>query len=161
MLKLRYFSGSSFLICCLVISIDQTSKYFAQELLVNRTVYIMQYLNFTLVYNAGAAFSIFADLGGSQRWGLILVELIAIGVILFWINRLQPQEKNLRLALNLVLSGAIGNLIDRFYNGVVVDFIDIHYRIWHFPTFNIADIMINFGAFLLIRDSFRYITKTT
>ncbi len=68
---------------------------------------------------------------------------------------LPPGDTTARLALVLILGGAAGNLIDRLVYGYVIDFIDVFYGSWHWPTFNIADSAISVGAFLLILDAFR------
>ena len=77
---------------------------------------------------------------------------VSIGLII-WLTRLKPEEKRLALALALVLGGAIGNLIDRTWLGHVIDFIQLYYQNWYWPTFNIADSAITVGAVLLVLDS--------
>ena len=61
----------------------------------------------------------------------------------------------LALALALILGGALGNMIDRVLFGHVIDFIDLHYRQWHWPVFNVADSAITVGACLVILDAWR------
>jgi signal peptidase II len=63
------------------------------------------------------------------------------------------------LAMSLVLSGAIGNVIDRILYGAVVDFVDLHYAGWHWPAFNIADSAITIGVILLILDEIKRVNK--
>ena len=72
--------------------------------------------------------------------------------LLVWLKRTPAQEWWMRLALALVLGGALGNLYDRIIHGYVVDFISLHYGGWYFPAFNIADTAITLGAVLLIID---------
>jgi len=57
------------------------------------------------------------------------------------------------IGLMLVLGGAVGNVIDRFVHGYVIDFVDIHYQTWHWPAFNVADSAITIGAVLLLMDA--------
>jgi signal peptidase II len=117
------------------------------------------------VRNTGGAFGIFGgEKGGLGSLLFVLVSLIAIGSILFLFIRLREDEKRLSLSLSLVLSGAIGNLIDRLRLGEVVDFLDFYLFSYHWPAFNIADSAICLGIGLmalelLIRDH-RKITKS-
>ena len=139
----------------LVVLLDQTTKYFAETLLVHhQPVPVLPSFNLTLTYNTGAAFSFLAGAGGWQRWFFLgLGTAVSIGLIV-WLRRIKPEEKWLAAALALILAGAVGNLIDRVWLGQVIDFIQIYYDRWYFPVFNIADIAINIGAALLVADSF-------
>jgi len=110
--------------------------------------------NLTLLHNYGAAFSFLADQPGWQRWFFTITSIIISVVLLVWLKRLKEQEKMLAIALALVLGGALGNLWDRITLGYVVDFLDVYYKTWHWPAFNIADSAISIGAVLLIIDSF-------
>ena len=109
--------------------------------------------NFTLLHNAGAAFSFLSDAGGWQRWFLVAVSTLVSGAIVVWLYRIRSTEKLLALALALILGGAIGNLVDRALVGYVVDFIVVHYQHYYFPAFNVADSAITVGAMLLILDT--------
>ncbi|MCB1615315.1 MAG: signal peptidase II, partial [Pseudomonadales bacterium] len=75
-------------------------------------------------------------------------------VLVIWIARLDRAKNLLAAALTLVLAGALGNLYDRVFYGYVVDFVDIYYRQWHWPAFNLADSVICLGAALLLLDAF-------
>jgi signal peptidase II len=116
------------------------------------------FFNLVHVRNTGGAFGIFGgEKGGLGSFLFVLVSLIAIGSILFLFVRLREDEKTLSLSLSLVLSGAIGNLIDRLRIGEVVDFLDFYLFSYHWPAFNIADSAICLGIGLmalelLIRD---------
>lgn len=103
------------------------------------------------VRNRGVAFGL---LDYESPWQLALLVAIAVAVIAvlgFWLARLGPGEKGTRLALALILGGALGNLIDRVRLGYVVDYIDLHWwNAYHYPAFNLADIGITLGAGLLI-----------
>ena len=109
--------------------------------------------NFTLLHNAGAAFSFLSDAGGWQRWFLVAVSTLVSGAIVVWLYRIRSTEKLLALALALILGGAIGNLVDRALVGYVVDFIVVHYQHYYFPAFNVAASAITVGAMLLILDT--------
>ena len=137
-----------------VIVADQLSKYLAESYLeLYQPVEIIPFLNFTLAYNTGAAFSFLHKAGGWQNTFFIIIALIMSVVLLVMLYKTPRKEIQFSLALWLVLGGAIGNVIDRMRMQKVVDFIDFYVGDWHFATFNIADIAISIGAFLLIMDS--------
>jgi signal peptidase II len=137
----------------LVILLDQLSKLAAERWLTPfEPLSILPSLNLTLLYNPGAAFSFLAGAGGWQRWLFVVLALgVSVGLVI-WLSRLRPQERLLGAALSLVLGGAVGNLIDRLLYGHVIDFIDLYWRDWHWPAFNIADSAISVGAVLLLAD---------
>jgi signal peptidase II len=116
------------------------------------------FFNLVHVRNTGGAFGIFGgEKGEFGSWLFVVVTLIAIGSILILFVRLKENEKTLPLSLSFILSGAIGNLIDRLWYGEVVDFLDFYVSSYHWPAFNIADSAISLGiglmAFaLLIKD---------
>jgi signal peptidase II len=103
------------------------------------------------IRNTGAAFGFLSGSHAGFRIPFfILVSTLAIGIILFLFHKLEESEVMMPLALSLVLGGALGNLIDRIRLGEVIDFILIHYRAFHWPAFNVADIGITVGVFLLV-----------
>jgi signal peptidase II len=114
---------------------------------------ITGFLNLVLVYNKGAAFSMFADADGWQTPLLIAFALVAAAIVSYLIVR-NPGKRLLCLGLALILGGALGNVIDRLRYGHVVDFLDFHAMGWHWPAFNVADSGITVGAVLLILDGF-------
>lgn len=137
----------------LTILIDQLTKYWAlAALTLYRPQEVLPVFNFTLAYNRGAAFSFLAGAGGWQRWFLAALAIVASVIILVWLLKLKPAEKLQAAGLALVLGGAVGNLIDRIQYGYVVDFLDFHWHLHHFPAFNIADSAITLGAILLAVD---------
>ena len=119
---------------------------------------VTAFLNLVLVYNKGAAFSMFADAPGWQTPLLIAFALGAAGIVSYLILR-NPAKRLLCLGLALILGGALGNLIDRVRFGHVVDFLDFHALGWHWPAFNVADSGITIGALLLILDGFAHNEK--
>jgi len=144
-------------IVVLVIVFDQISKIAADNLLVYlQPVDILPMFNLTLVYNQGAAFSFLSDAGGWQRWFFILLSLVVSIVLIVWLQKLPQKHRLQTISIALILGGAIGNLIDRSIYGHVIDFIDVYYRSYHWPAFNIADSAISIGTVLLILDSFRH-----
>ncbi len=139
----------------LLIIIDQYTKYLAVKYLVfAQPVPVIPNLNFTLFFNEGAAFGFLANMGGWQIWFLSIVALTISGVLIYWLHKLPAKFSTEVIALNLILSGAIGNVIDRIAQGKVTDFIDFYIGNWHFATFNIADMAISIGAALLIYHEF-------
>ena len=131
--------------------IDQITKYFATANLVYGDPHaLIPGINLTLFHNTGAAFSFLADQGGWQRWFFaILATMISVGLIV-WLKLLSHKEKAMRIAICLILGGAIGNLFDRLTWGYVIDFIQLYYSNWYWPIFNVADASITIGAVLLI-----------
>ena len=134
----------------LVIALDQGTKQLAVAMLdLHVPVPVLPFLDFTLIHNPGAAFSLLSSAGGWQRWLFAGLSVIISVFIIHWLRGIPRGRFLLPLALTLVLGGALGNLWDRLVLGAVVDFIDLHYRGWHWPTFNVADSAISVGAFLL------------
>jgi len=136
-----------------VVIADQVTKYFALKHLMRSEMALTPFLNLALAFNTGAAFSFLSDAGGWQNFFFVGVAAVVSIIILFMIRRLGANDTQVAVALMLVLGGAAGNVIDRVRFGYVVDFIDIYYRTWHWPTFNVADSAITIGAVLLIMDS--------
>ena len=138
-----------------VLILDQGSKWFADSLLgPHDAVPLLPFLDLRKAYNPGAAFSFLSDASGWQRWFFSGLAVLVIGVLVAWLRRLPSGQVRMALALSLILGGAAGNLIDRLVYGHVIDFIDLYYGTWHWPTFNIADSAITLGAVLLILDAF-------
>ena len=108
-------------------------------------------LNLTRVHNTGAAFGLLAGQPSILRTIFFLaVSLVAMGVVLWMIFRLPPDQKVEIVALSIIFGGALGNVIDRARLGEVVDFIDVYYRSYHWPAFNVADSAITIGVLLLL-----------
>jgi len=133
---------------------DQLSKYAASHWLILHEAHaVLPSVNFTLVYNAGAAFSFLSDESGWQRWFFTAIALLVSLLIFFWLRRLSVTEAKMALGLALILGGALGNVWYRIQLGYVVDFIDVYYQGWHWPAFNLADSAITVGAVLLVLDA--------
>lgn len=137
-----------------ILLLDQTTKQIAlAQLALHEPVALLPFLNFTLVYNKGAAFGFLSSASGWQNAFFIVVALVACGVILYLLR--QSRERIFSAALVLVLGGAIGNLVDRLIYGHVIDFVDVYYQSWHWPAFNVADSAITIGAILIAFDALR------
>lgn len=137
-----------------VFILDQGSKLAVAGMMhLYESIPVMPYLNLTYVHNPGAAFSFLSNAGGWQRWFFAgLAAIISIGITV-WLSTLQKQEVLLAAALSLILGGAVGNLIDRLIYGYVIDFIDVYYRDWHWPAFNIADSAITLGVMMMVAET--------
>lgn len=137
-----------------IVLADQIVKYvIVQKFALHESLYVTSFFNLVYVRNTGAAFSLFADAGGWQRYFFVAVAVIA-SVWVVWLLKKHPDEKLFCLALGMILGGAIGNLIDRVLLGSVVDFVQVHYAGYYFPAFNVADSAITAGAGLMIWDGF-------
>lgn len=131
----------------LIVALDQWSKAWAVEALPFRTPQLVtSWFDLTLTFNTGAAFSFLADAGGWQRGFLTGVSLLVSVFIAVWLFRLPPAERAMVWPLGLILGGGLGNLVDRWQLGHVVDFISLHYLDWYWPAFNVADSAITLGA---------------
>ena len=123
------------------------------------STYITSFFNIVRVHNTGAAFSFLASGSGWQRWFFIGIGTAAVIFILFML-RSHASQKLFSFAMACIMSGAIGNVIDRLLHGYVVDFIQVHYAGWYFPSFNVADSAISVGAVLLILDEIRRVLRS-
>ena len=144
-----------YLLSLVVIIIDQWTKWLAETNLnfLEPVPVIQPFLNWTLAYNYGAAFSFLADQAGWQKWFFAGLALIMSLFLIGYLIKAPRQAKLLSVGLALVLGGAIGNLIDRLLHGHVIDFIHVHYAdVWHYPIFNIADVGICIGVALIVID---------
>ncbi|MBS1196230.1 MAG: lipoprotein signal peptidase [Proteobacteria bacterium] len=134
----------------LIVLLDQVSKLaILRNFNLGDRLELTSFFNLILTYNPGAAFSFLAGAGGWQKWFFVVLAL-GISVWIIVMLKEHGEEFLLSLALTLVMGGAIGNVIDRFAYGAVVDFLDFHWAGWHFPAFNVADSAITVGAALMI-----------
>ena len=139
----------AFLVFVLVL-LDQISKYFVQEyLMLSQRYSLTSFFDLTHVLNKGAAFSFLSNAGGWQNTFFIVFSIVMIGWILLQIYQ-KENHLLMILSLSFIVGGAIGNLIDRFIVGAVVDFLLFYWPPYAFPVFNIADSAITVGAILLI-----------
>jgi signal peptidase II len=114
-------------------------------------VVIGGFLNITYVRNPGAAFSFLASASpGFRSVFFLTVTVLAIVLVLYYIAKSKTEEPLMIFALSLILSGALGNFIDRVRLGEVIDFIDVHLGAYHWPAFNVADSAITVGAFIML-----------
>lgn len=135
----------------IILVIDRDSKiWMVDHLQFGEPVALLPFLNLTLAYNTGAAFSFLHTASGLQHY---LLGGLAVGVAIFIIAtmmRLPRSQYWQNTALSLILAGALGNAWDRVLYGHVIDFVNFHVGDWHFAIFNVADSAICIGAFMLI-----------
>lgn len=128
-----------------IITVDQASKRWA---LANLTsdVPMNGWCNLSLATNRGISWSLFSNL--KSDWGFYILTFVISTVILAFAFYAVIQHLNKAPIYfeSFVIGGAISNIIDRLTHGFVIDFIDIHLGIWHWPTFNIADIFVVMGV---------------
>ena len=140
-------------LAALVFVLDIATKQIAEAFLnYGEPVYLLPVLDFTLLYNKGAAFSFLANEGGWQRWLFTAISLVVSIVLIVWLKKLPRTQLWLPIALALILGGALGNLFDRVMFGHVIDFISVHWDKSYFPAFNIADSAITIGAIMMAID---------
>lgn len=148
--KTRGALGFGLWVALAVILLDQFTKLWVLNAFVpGESIEVTPFFNLVLVFNPGAAFSFLANHAGWQRWFFALIALAVSGWILWQLQSLQPRS-GFSLGLGLIMGGALGNLIDRVWLGMVVDFIDLHVAGWHWPAFNVADSAVCVGAVLYI-----------
>lgn len=139
----------------IVLAVDQWSKIaIDSSMYLYESIALIPGFNLTYVRNTGAAFSFLSEAGGWQRWFFAVLAFTISIVLTVWLYRLKKHETLLAVALALVLGGAVGNLIDRLAYGYVIDFLDVYYQSWHWPAFNVADMAISLGVFLMLLESF-------
>jgi signal peptidase II len=136
--------------------LDQTTKIWARESLrfSDSVAVIPNFLNFIYAENTGVAFSQLSGGGETGRWLLSALAGIAALAVLYYLWRAPKTETRISSALALLLAGILGNFASRVRFGFVVDWIDVQFGAWHYPTFNLADVWICTGAGLLILDMF-------
>ncbi len=135
----------------LIFALDLATKFWVSSTLsLYEVIPVNSFFNIVLAHNSGAAFSFLADAGGWQRWFFTAIALLVSVVIVVWLKRLPVNEKLQAVGLASILGGALGNVFDRIVHGYVVDFLDFHYKSYHWPAFNVADMAIMLGAALLI-----------
>ena len=139
-----------------VFLVDQTTKAWAAQVLRyegDRSL-VSGFLNLAYAQNTGVAFSMLDEHGDAGRWCLSVGAFVAGVLVLYFFWRTPRTDDRILGALALLLAGIAGNVCDRLRLGYVIDFIDVQFGGWHYPTFNIADSAICVGAALLIIDMF-------
>ncbi|WP_293730905.1 signal peptidase II [uncultured Actinobacillus sp.] len=150
-------SGLSFLwLSAVAFILDLLTKYVVtQHFELYESVNILPIFNLTYARNTGAAFSFLANHDGWQKYFFIVLAMVISAVLVYFLKKNSTSQKLQNSAYALIIGGALANMVDRAYNGFVVDFLDFYWQNWHYPTFNVADIAICIGAGLLALDAFK------
>jgi signal peptidase II len=137
--------------------VDQVSKAWASRTLrfTGDLTIIHNYLDFIYTRNNGIAFGQLQDSGSFARWLFVGLAVAAVMAVLIYFLRTPRDDDRILGACALLIGGITGNLTDRVRFGFVIDFIVVHFRSWHWPTFNVADASICCGALLLAYDLMR------
>lgn len=129
--------------------LDQLSKALILQFLpYAESQYITNFFNLTLIYNSGAAFGFLSTSGDWKHWLFIGLGMLAIFFVPLAIYR-HIEKRKYCVGLAFILGGAMGNAMDRFFYGFVIDFLDLHLFDFHWPVFNFADSAIFIGITLL------------
>jgi len=138
------------IVFCILLALDQATKLVIEHSFSLHQIreVIPGFFAITHVQNTGAAFGLLAGLPAAATI-FVIISLMAIALVLAYFRWIKEEEVWTPLSLSLVLTGAVGNLIDRFRLGSVIDFLDFQYRGWHWPAFNVADASITIGVILL------------
>ncbi|MBM4271062.1 MAG: signal peptidase II [Deltaproteobacteria bacterium] len=142
-----------------VVLLDFVTKAFISSAMALHETFpvIGGFFNITYVRNPGAAFGFLSDASpGFRSVFFVAVTCLAIILVLYYIVKSTAEEPRVILSLSLILSGALGNLVDRVRFGEVIDFIDVYIGSHHWPAFNVADSAITIGAFLLLIEMFKH-----
>jgi signal peptidase II len=131
-------------------ALDQGSKWLILNvvMLPPRIIEVLPVFNLTLGFNTGVSFGLFRDTLDDWVGVMTLFKLVVAAGLMIWASfSLMPLE---RIGLSLMAGGATGNAFDRWRQGAVTDFLDVHWGDWHFPTFNLADVAITFGVLCIL-----------
>ena len=141
---------TSFLIIFLVV-LDQISKILISSYLsLGESLNLLPFLNFTLIHNSGIAFSFFDDGGNISRWLLVVAVSGILAYLLFLMYKITSKNRLELMSFILIISGGLGNLVDRVFLGYVVDFVHVFYQDYSFYVFNMADSYITVGLILYL-----------
>ncbi|MFL2815438.1 MAG: signal peptidase II [Alphaproteobacteria bacterium] len=115
-------------------------------------IYVNEYLDFILVFNTGISYGLFSGGGDFQKWILISLSIL---IVIFLLSFIRNESSILsKLSISFIIGGALGNVLDRFIYGAVVDFISLHAKGFSWYIFNIADMFIVIGVILFILSQF-------
>lgn len=148
---------TAFFLAAVVATLDQTSKHAILESIhsVEETRAITPFFNLVLVHNHGISFGMFKGLNlDYQPYIFIAVAAVITVILLIWLFR--TKSRLISVAIGFLIGGAIGNSLDRFFHGAVIDFLDFYAFDLHWPAFNLADSAIVFGVGLLFMHSLAF-----
>ena len=136
-----------FILSFIMLLIDQLSKIILDKVLIlGKSIKIFdKFLYITKVYNDGISFSMLTG----KRYLIIMISIIILIFLYFYMKKFKENKRNI-IAFSLLIGGLLGNLIDRIIHGYVIDFIDFYIFNYNYPIFNIADVCICIGVFILL-----------
>ena len=112
----------------------------------HKFIYVTSFLDITHIHNFGVSFGLFAGIISP----LILVLISSLVVIFLFYLMIISKDSLEKMGLVVIIAGAMGNIIDRLFNGYVIDFIYFHYKDFYWPAFNFADIYITIGIIMIL-----------
>lgn len=127
-----------------MVLLDQILKYLVEAMLpFQQAVPVLPHLALYRTWNEGVAFSFLSGING---WAIIVMRLAIVAFILWWWRGVDRSARLMHLGFAMIIAGAIGNIIDRFIYGHVVDYVLFYTDSWSFAVFNLADSLITLGA---------------
>jgi signal peptidase II len=136
------------------IALDQITKHVVQVTVSPwNPLTVLCWLSITPSYNTGVSWGLFAKTGKTSQALLIVLSCVLIMIFaqMWW----KENKKMSQVGFIAIISGALGNLIDRIRFGGVFDFLNVHWHTLHFPVFNVADMLISVGFLMLLRDYYQ------
>ena len=144
------------LIVVILISLDLFSKYFVYYYIdLYQFINITSFFDITHIHNFGVSFGLFA--GTISSIYLVIIGLIVVFFIIYLL--VNAQDKLEKWGLFIIICGALANIIDRFINGYVIDFIYLHINQYYWPAFNFADIYISIGIMMILLNIIKKLKK--
>jgi signal peptidase II len=147
-----------FLFAAALVILDQVTKaVVAGKVTLYESVPVIRgFFNITRIHNKGAIFGTFSQTNNALVFALLTAASItALALVVYFFFKTPAADKLMKIALTLIMAGALGNQFDRLVRGHVIDFLDFYVRTAHWPFFNVADSCITIGACLMLVTLFR------
>ena len=143
------------------LALDQATKWLMVAAVMQppRIIPVLPGFNLTLGFNEGSSFGMFS--GAMAGRPILMAALTGMLTLIFAVMAFRARHPLERVGLAMVVGGALGNIVDRLRQGAVTDFLDLYWRDWHWPTFNVADIAITLGALCVLAAVFPSRRKET
>jgi signal peptidase II len=151
-------NGPYFLIMIALVALDQATKHIIARTvdLYESVTVIPGFFNITRIHNKGAIFGSFSQANNKLVFALLTAaSLAALALVVYYFFKTPAGDKLMKVALTLIMAGALGNQFDRLIRGHVIDFLDFYVGQAHWPFFNAADSCITIGACLMLVILFR------